>query len=146
MNIQQVNNLINITFLFITNGLNELDPIYIKEKWDKMIGVEFEKSNNHKTSESICWKDRWGLSDCEYSEVEKIILFIISLNSFNFSDNLSTNYINFDKVVDKYESKFGSANNINKVQYNHIHPCLSGLINRFKDLNKREINLIQIIH
>jgi len=55
----------------------------------------------------------------------KIILFIISLNSFNFSDNLSTNYINFDKVVDK------------KIIYNEAMDGYQGL-QLFKEKNKKD--------
>ncbi len=86
MNKTQIDNLIQFCFLFHPSfdcDWSKQSPDYIKEKWNKYIGInvtsdEFDRS--YFTNNTVNWIKTWKVSNEDWSQLKRVIRFIISLS------------------------------------------------------------------
>jgi hypothetical protein len=117
-------------------------PDYIKEKWNKYIGIDvrnFDDDKSYLTYSNIDWLKRWNVSNEDWIELKRVIRFIISL-----SDKPILKYRDVWKpseLIENFENQIGPVSEITQVPYNHIHPLIKKEIDRWIDDNIREYNL-----
>jgi hypothetical protein len=143
MNKSQIENLIQFSWLFHNSHNNFItcDPSYIKEKWDKYIGVDPSGINKfHTNPKMLEWKEKWHVSDNTFNELKDILNFIVHINNKHFFIGGKWSAFN---VIDKvwltsdmillFEELIGPVNTINKDFYNHMHPNLTKVLNTWKE-------------
>ncbi len=117
-------------------------PDYIKEKWNKYIGIDvrnFDDDKSYLTYSNIDWLKRWNVSNEDWIELKRVIRFIISL-----SDKPILKYRDVWKpseLIENFENQIGPVSEITQVPYNHIHALIKKEIDRWIDDNIREYNL-----
>jgi hypothetical protein len=117
-------------------------PDYIKEKWNKYIGIDvrnFDDDKSYLTYSNIDWLKRWNVSNEDWIELKRIIRFIVSL-----SDKPILKYRDVWKpseLIENFENQIGPVSEITQVPYNHIHALIKKEIDRWIDDNIREYNL-----
>lgn len=117
-------------------------PDYIKEKWNKYIGIDvrnFDDDKSYLTYSNIDWLKRWNVSNEDWIELKRVIRFIISL-----SDKPILKYRDVWKpseLIENFENQIGPVSEITQVPYNHIHYLIKKEIDRWIDDNIREYNL-----
>ena len=141
----QLDNLIHFCFLFHPSmdcNWKMQSPDYIKEKWNKYIGIDvrnFDDDKSYLTYSNIDWLKRWNVSNEDWIELKRVIRFIISL-----SDKPILKYRDVWKpseLIENFENQIGPVSEITQVPYNHIHPLIKKEIDRWIDDNIREYNL-----
>jgi hypothetical protein len=141
----QLDNLIHFCFLFHPSmdcNWKMQSPDYIKEKWNKYIGIDVRNLDDDKsylTYSNIDWLKRWNVSNEDWIELKRVIRFIISL-----SDKPILKYRDVWKpseLIENFENQIGPVSEITQVPYNHIHPLIKKEIDRWIDDNIREYNL-----
>jgi hypothetical protein len=121
-------------------------PDYIKEKWNKYIGIDvrnFDDDKSYLTYSNIDWLKRWNVSNEDWIELKRVIRFIISL-----SDKPILKYRDVWKpseLIENFENQIGPVSEITQVPYNHIHALIKKEIERWIDDNIREYNLSLLI-
>jgi len=117
-------------------------PDYIKEKWNKYIGIDvrnFDDDKSYLTYSNIDWLKRWNVSNEDWIALKRVIRFIISL-----SDKPILKYRDVWKpseLIENFENQIGPVSEITQVPYNHIHYLIKKEIDRWIDDNIREYNL-----
>ena len=138
MNKNQIDNLIRFSIAFHKshNNLITCDPSYIKEKWDKYIGLRPKPIENFfwtvSNTEITKWRERWSVSDNNYDEIKGIINFIIRINErhfYNYSEIIWTT----SDLISLFEDLVGPVEKINKDLYNHLHPSIVKIMDAWKD-------------
>jgi hypothetical protein len=141
----QLDNLIHFCFLFHPSmdcNWKMQSPDYIKEKWNKYIGIDvrnFDDDKSYLTYSNIDWLKRWNVSNEDWIELKRVIRFIISL-----SDKPILKYRDVWKpseLIENFENQIGPVSEITQVPYNHIHALIKKEIDRWIDDNIREYNL-----
>jgi len=141
----QLDNLIHFCFLFHPSmdcNWKMQSPDYIKEKWNKYIGIDvrnFDDDKSYLTYSNIDWLKRWNVSNEDWIELKRVIRFIISL-----SDKPILKYRDVWKpseLIENFENQIGPVSEITQVPYNHIHYLIKKEIDRWIDDNIREYNL-----
>ena len=145
MNKIQLDNLIHFCFLFHPSmdcNWKMQSPDYIKEKWNKYIGIDvrnYDDDKSYLTYSNINWLKTWNVSNEDWIELKRIIRFIISL-----SDKPILKYRDVWKpseLIENFENQIGPVSEITQVPYNHIHALIKKEIDRWIDDNIREYNL-----
>ena len=117
-------------------------PDYIKEKWDKYIGIDVKHHDydwSYFTHNTINWLKTWQVSNEDWIELKRIIRFIISL-----SDKPILKYRDVWKpseLIENFENQIGPVSEITQVPYNHIHALIKIQIENWIDDNIRDYNL-----
>ena len=117
-------------------------PDYIKEKWNKYIGIDvrnFDDDKSYLTYSNIDWLKRWNVSNEDWIELKRVIRFIISLSDkpiLKYSDVWKPS-----ELIENFENQIGPVSEITQVPYNHIHYLIKKEIDRWIDDNIREYNL-----
>ena len=141
----QLDNLIQFCFLFHPSmdcNWKMQSPDYIKEKWNKYIGIDvrnFDDDKSYLTYSNINWLKRWNVSNEDWIELKKVIRFIVSLSDkpiLKYRDVWKTS-----ELIENFENQIGPVSEITQVPYNHIHPLIKKEIDRWIDDNIREYNL-----
>ena len=141
----QLDNLIHFCFLFHPSmdcNWKMQSPDYIKEKWNKYIGIDvrnFDDDKSYLTYSNINWLKRWNVSNEDWIELKRVIRFIISLSDkpiLKYRDVWKTS-----ELIENFENQIGPVSEITQVPYNHIHPLIKKEIDRWIDDNIREYNL-----
>jgi hypothetical protein len=97
-------------------------PDYIKEKWNKYIGIDvrnFDDDKSYLTYSNINWLKRWNVSNEDWIELKRVIRFIISLSDkpiLKYRDVWKTS-----ELIENFENQIGPVSEITQVPYNHIH-------------------------
>ncbi len=150
----QLDNLIEFCFLF--HPCSDCDwrrqsPDYIKEKWDKYIGIDAKHTYYDKlyfTNDISDWLKIWKVSNEDWIKLKKIIQFIMTLSKKPiFINHYYPETWKLSEIIDIFENQIGSVNDINQKPYNHIHALLQKEIEKWLSItqNNREYNLSQII-
>ena len=141
----QLDNLIQFCFLFHPSmdcDWKMQSPDYIKEKWDKYIGIDVKHHDydwSYFTHNTINWLKTWQVSNEDWIELKRIIRFIISL-----SDKPILKYRDVWKpseLIENFENQIGPVSEITQVPYNHIHALIKIQIENWIDDNIRDYNL-----
>ena len=141
----QLDNLIQFCFLFHPSmdcDWKMQSPDYIKEKWDKYIGIDVKHHDydwSYFTHNTINWLKTWQVSNEDWIELKRIIRFIISL-----SDKPILKYRDVWKpseLIENFENQIGPVSEITQVPYNHIHALIKIQIESWIDDNIRDYNL-----
>ena len=141
----QLDNLIQFCFLFHPSmdcDWKMQSPDYIKEKWDKYIGIDVKHHDydwSYFTHNTINWLKTWQVSNEDWIELKRIIRFIISL-----SDKPILKYRDVWKpseLIENFENQIGPVSEITQVPYNHIHALINIQIENWMNDNIREYNL-----
>lgn len=141
MNKNQIDNLIrfSVAFHISHNNLLTCDPSYIVEKWDKYIGIKPKKlefilygHNSYLVNE---WRERWNVDDNNYNEIKGIIYFINKINEKHFfiRRNYSEKVWITSDLITLFEELVGPLEKINKNIYNHLHPNIVKIMDKWKD-------------
>ena len=145
MNKIQLDNLIHFCFLFHPSmdcNWKMQSPDYIKEKWNKYIGIDvrnYDDDKSYLTYSNINWLKTWNVSNEDWIELKRIIRFIISL-----SDKPILKYRDVWKpseLIENFENQIGPVSEITQVPYNRIHALIKIQIDRWIDDNIRDYNL-----
>lgn len=127
-----------IDFCFIFNTDIDHHPSYIREKWDKILGVDVLYKEYRQTQEELDWIKKWNVSNRD------------DMMLFNITYNLNS-IINNGGLVSSlllYLEEYIDIGFINDNEYNHIHFLLKKHIDVFINIKRvsRDIKLTNIIH
>lgn len=125
----QLDNLICFSFLFKTINYQEQSPDYIKEKWDRYIGMAIPNTKMH-LDNTIKWKNFWNTDDTllsiiDFLQVNGAIAFV--------RDTPSDILERFGRVFD--------IESITNKPYNGLHDVLKIALNTWIESNLRDYNL-----
>ena len=122
-------------------------PDYIKEKWNKYIGIDVKHHDldrSYFTHNTINWLKTWNVSDEDWIELKRIIRFIISLSDKPILKYRDKNW-KPSELIENFENQIGPVSEITQVPYNHIHALIKIQIENWIDDNIREYNLSLLI-
>jgi len=153
----QIDNLIQFCFMFHPSMSNwkEQSPDYIKEKWDKYIGIDLtntcdDKSYYHNTSN---WIKTWNLKDEDFLKIKGIIRFIISLSEKPILVRHQTQFQGkieiwtLCEIIENFENQISPVNKITDIRYNSTHELINIEIRNWLSItqNNRDYNLYRIL-
>lgn len=150
----QLDNLIQFCFLFHPSfdcDWTKQSPDYLKEKWNKYIGIntysdEFDKS--YFTNNTVEWLKRWNVSNEDWSELKRVIRFIISLSEKPMlSSGKYKNIWTLSEIVENFENQISKVSDINKTPYNHTHSLINLEIQKWISItqNNRDYSLFLLL-
>ena len=122
-------------------------PDYIKEKWNKYIGIDVKHHDldrSYFTHNTINWLKTWNVSDEDWIELKRIIRFIISLSDKPILKYRDKNW-KPSELIENFENQIGPVSDITQIPYNHIHALIKIQIENWIDDNIREYNLSLLI-
>ena len=147
----QIDNLIQFCFIFHPSfdcDWRKQSPDYIKEKWNKYIGIDvkhnyFDKS--YFTSDTSDWLKTWKVTNEDWIELKKVIRFIMTLSKKPIfkNDRTTLEIWKLSEIIDIFENQIGTVNSINQIPYNHTHALIQKEIEKWISItqNNREYNL-----
>jgi len=145
MTTTQITNLLNFTILFHKvsgdSSLMNCDMTYIWEKYQKMVGVdpiEITHLNTFPIKDAIelkmGWLGRWK-SPISIKQ-ESVLNYLCVINTINPTP---------DVIFDMFGKYIGDINNIESVEYGHLHPLFKEFMNEYQDGFRREINIEKLL-
>jgi hypothetical protein len=149
----QVDNLIQFCFLFHPSfdcDWTKQSPDYIKEKWNKYIGVDVTSTDFDKsyfTHNTIQWLKTWNVSNDDWSELKRVIRFIISLSEKPMLvGRMGSQYKRIwtlSEIIENFENQISPVTNITVNSYNNVHVLVKKEIEAWLSdtQNNREYNL-----
>jgi hypothetical protein len=146
----QLDNLIQFCFLFHPSfdcDWTKQSPDYIKEKWSKYIGVDVTSNDFDKsyfTNNTVEWLKTWKVSNEDWSELKRVIRFIMSLSEKPMlSSGRYKNIWTLSEIIENFENQISSVTEINQISYNHTHELIKKEIEKWLHTteNNREYNL-----
>jgi hypothetical protein len=133
MNNSQLNNMIRFSLLFNEDmdiNIKHTSPDYIREKWDRYIGVDniITSNKSPKFLKVAEWKDTWCVGSFEY---DNILLLIYELNDKFFLESFG-----LYGLIELYSS-FIDIESINKEESRGgLHPLVEEIAQKW--LNRKE--------
>ena len=118
-------------------------PDYIKEKWNKYIGIDVKHHDldrSYFTHNTINWLKTWNVSNEDWIELKRIIRFIISLSDKPILKYRDKNW-KPSELIENFENQIGPVSEITQIPYNHIHALIKIQIENWMNDNIREYNL-----
>ena len=120
-------------------------PDYIKEKWNKYIGIDVKHHDldrSYFTHNTINWLKRWQVSNEDWIELKRIIRFIVSLSEKPIlKAGRYKDVWTISEIIENFENQIGPVSEITQVPYNHIHALIKIQIENWIDDNIRDYNL-----
>ena len=151
----QLTNLINFSFLFNasvdSSSFMNSSFDYIVEKYDKMIGVDIKDGRPYGNIEPIVyqiselahmgyekrdWEKKWNIDIRKLSFKEKSIIDYLASVSVFYEEDLYPSKLRL--IFERY---IGCVDEINDIEYSHIHPKLKHFIENMMKEHKRDFNL-----
>ena len=146
----QLDNFINFCYNFHIQTGNQFidnDSGYILEKWNKFIGIKpvcREVNNNDSINK---WIKKWHITQSEFDKLKEIVDFLSHLNSKPLLTITKSEIWTLEELIELFKDKTGlNIEEINDVEYNHIHYNIKKVINEWKELpvNYRFYKLSQL--
>lgn len=157
----QLDNFINFCYNFHIQTGNQFidnDSDYILEKWNKFIGIKpvcREVNNNDSINK---WIKKWYIAQFErqkkvtvfteeWDKLKEIVDFLSHLNSKPLLTITKSEIWTLEELIELFKDKTGlNIEEINDVEYNHIHNNIKKVINEWKELpvNYRFYKLSQL--
>jgi len=150
----QLDNLIQFCFLFHPScdcDWTMQTPDYLKEKWNKFIGVDVANYDYYKsyfTNNMVNWMKRWNVSNKDFAELKRVIRFINSLSekplikAGRYKD-VWTLY----EIIENFENQISTVSDITQTPYNHTHALIKSEIEKWLNntQNNREYSLLLLL-
>ena len=118
-------------------------PDYIKEKWDKYIGIDVKHHDydwSYFTHNTINWLKTWQVSNEDWIELKRVIRFIVSLSEKPILKYRDQNW-KPSELIENFENQIAPVSEINKIPYNYTHALINIQIENWMNNNIREYNL-----
>jgi hypothetical protein len=150
----QLDNLIQFCFLFHPSfdcDWRKQSPDYLKEKWDKYIGIDVKHDYFDKlyfTNDTSNWLKTWKVSNEDWIELKRVIRFIMSLSEKQMlSAGKYKNIWTLSEVIENFENQIAPLEQIIDVPYNHTHALIKSEIEKWLSdtQNNREYQLSTLI-
>lgn len=150
----QLDNLIQFCFLFHRSfdcDWRKQSPDYLKEKWNKYIGVDltsYDYDKSYFTHDVVNWIKTWSVSNEDFAELKKVIRFIDSLSQ---KPMLTTgeykNIWTLSEIIENFENQIAPMEQIIDIPYNHTHALIQIEIEKWLSItqNNREYQLSTLI-
>jgi len=151
---EQLDNLIGFAWNFhpsTSDGILKSSPNYIREKWDRFIGVkpiEREIFPNYYTSG---WLKTWKVSNEDFKDLKEILQFLIEISKYRllspdiFPTHKLDEFLSPSQTISIFEREIGvGVEQINKIKYNGNHIIIQNKIQEWIELvpgNKRDYKL-----
>ena len=146
----QLDNFINFCYNFHIQTGNKFidnDSDYILEKWNKFISIKpVGREVNNNTSINK-WIEKWYITQSEWDKLKEIVDFLSHLNSKPLLTITKSEIWTLEELIELFKDKTGlNIEEINDVEYNHIHDNIKKVINKWKELpvNDRFYKLSQL--
>ena len=127
----QLDNLIQFCFLFHPScdcDWTMQSPDYLKEKWNKYIGVDvtnYEYDKSYFTNNMINWLKRWNVSNEDFAELKRVIRFITSLSEKPLLKAMTYKDVwTLSEIIENFENQIAPVSEITQTPYNHTHALI----------------------
>jgi hypothetical protein len=119
-------------------------PDYLKEKWNKYIGIDVtnnEYDKSYFTNNMVNWLKRWNVSNEDFAELKRVIRFINSLSEKHILGY--KNVWTLSEIIDNFENQIAPVSEITQTPYNHTHALINQEIEKWinSTQNNREYSL-----
>ena len=150
----QLDNLIQFCFLFHPScdcDWEKQSPDYIKEKWNKFIGVDvtnYEYDKSYFTNNMVNWLKRWNVSNEDFAELKRVIRFITSLSEKPLiKAGRYKDVWTLSEIIENFENQISPISEITQTPYNHTHSLIKSEIEKWLDItqNNREYSLSLLV-
>jgi len=157
----QLDNLIQFCFLFHPScdcDWTMQTPDYLKEKWNKYIGIDVTNYENityslmfdrsYFTNNMTNWLKRWNVSNEDFSELKRVIRFITSLSEKPLlKAGRYKDVWTLSEIIENFENQISPVSEITQTPYNHIHALIKQEMEKWLDTtqNTREYNLSLLV-
>lgn len=136
----KIDNLINFVFNFsIEMGNNPYysSPDYFLEKWDKYIGIEPPFKYSLESELVDKYNNSWVVPDNIKNKLSPILEFVFEINNHSiWKQSPST-------IIDIF-SKYFNFEDIKESDYNGLHKIVQIELEKWKENNSRDYNLIKL--
>jgi hypothetical protein len=126
----------------------EQSPDYIKEKWDKYIGIDFTHTCDDQYYPHN-WIKTWNLKDEDFLKIKGIIRFIISLSEkpILVTPKYHIEIWTLCEIIENFENQISPVNKITNIRYNSTHELINIEIRKWLSItqNNRDYNLYRIL-
>jgi hypothetical protein len=146
----QLDNLIQFCFLFHPScdcDWKMQSPDYLKEKWNKYIGIDVIHNDYDKsyfTKNMVDWLKRWNVSNEDFAELKRVIRFINSLSEKPLlKAGRYKDVWTLSEIIENFENQIAPVSEITQTSYNHTHALIKQEIEKWLDdtQNNREYSL-----
>jgi hypothetical protein len=133
-------------------------PDYLKEKWNKYIGIDVTNYENityslmfdrsYFTNNMTNWLKRWNVSNEDFSELKRVIRFITSLSEKPLlKAGRYKDVWTLSEIIENFENQIATVSEIAQTPYNHIHALIKQEMEKWLDTtqNTREYNLSLLV-
>jgi hypothetical protein len=133
-------------------------PDYLKEKWNKYIGIDVTNYENityslmfdrsYFTNNMTNWLKRWNVSNEDFSELKRVIRFITSLSEKPLlKAGRYKDVWTLSEIIENFENQIAPVSEITQTPYNHIHALIKQEMEKWLDTtqNSREYNLSLLV-
>ena len=150
----QLDNLIQFCFLFHPSfdcDWRKQSPDYIKEKWNKYIGIDvtsYDLDKSYFTNNTTNWLKTWRVSNEDWIELKRVIRFIMSLSEKPMlSAGRYKNIWTLSEIIENFENQIAPMEQIIDAPYNHTHALIDIEIEKWLSItqNSREYQLSTLI-
>ena len=150
----QLDNLIQFCFLFHPScdcDWRKQSPDYIKEKWNKYIGIDvkhYDFDKSYFTIDTSNWLKTWKVSNEDWIELKRVIRFIMSLSEKPLiKAGRYKDVWTLSEIIENFENQIAPISEITQTPYNHTHALIKAEIEKWLDTtqNNREYSLSLLV-
>jgi hypothetical protein len=126
-------------------------PDYLKEKWNKFIGVDvanYDYDKSYFTNNMVNWMKRWNVSNKYFAELKRVIRFINSLSEKPLiKAGRHKDVWTLSEIIENFENQISTVSDITQTPYNHTHALIRSEIEKWLDntQNNREYSLLLLL-